>query len=157
MNFLNRGMANMKWVTRHKIRVNRTATAWLIRRFIDPDAEFIFIEPEQVAETQQRLGAKGFDAPGATYPHKDVQGRCSFEALVEERCPNDPVLKAMAAMVRAADFKDELYTVPEAAGLQCISHGFPLVSKNDQETLDRAAYLYDALYASLQERQQRSS
>jgi hypothetical protein len=142
----------MKWVTRHKIRVNRTATAWLIRRFIDPEAEFVFVEPEMVAETQRRLGAKGFDAPGATYPHKDEQGRCSFEALVDEHCSDNPVLKAMAAIVRASDFKDLLATVPEAAGLERISFGFPLVAKDDHETLERAAFLYDSLYASLQAR-----
>ena len=76
----------MKWVTRKQIRVNRVATAWLIRRFIDPQAEFIFVEPDRVAEVQSQQGAKGFDAPGATYPHKDGQGRCSFEALVDEFC-----------------------------------------------------------------------
>jgi hypothetical protein len=76
----------MKWVTPKRIRVNRTATPWLIRRFIDPQAEFLFVEPEQVARVQEQLGAKGFDAPSATYPHKDARGRCSFEALVDEHC-----------------------------------------------------------------------
>ena len=76
----------MKWVTRRQIRVNRTATAWLVRRFIDPDATFQFVEPAEVAEVEWREGAIGFDAPGARYPHKDAQGRCSFEALVEEHC-----------------------------------------------------------------------
>jgi hypothetical protein len=146
----------MKWVTRHKIRVNRTATAWLIRRFIDHEAEFLFVEPEQVAGVQSQENAKGFDAPGATYPHKDGAGRCSFEALVAEHCANDPVLAAMAKIVRSADFREELSRVPEAAGLQCISHGFPLVSKDDHETLERAAFLYDSLYASLQERHART-
>ena len=87
----------MKWVTRKQIRVNRVATAWLIRRFIDPQAEFIFVEPAEVAEVQRRENAKGFDAPGATYPHKDGKGRCSFEALVDEHCSDDSVLVAMAA------------------------------------------------------------
>lgn len=73
----------MKWVTRKTIKVNRTATAWLIRRFIDPDATFLFVPPEQVAQVQLREGAQGFDAPGATYPHRDERGRCSFEALVD--------------------------------------------------------------------------
>ena len=74
----------MKWVTRKNIRVNRVATAWLIRRFIDPQAEFFFVEPDEVIGVQQREGAQGFDAPEATFPHKDAQGRCSFEALVDE-------------------------------------------------------------------------
>lgn len=68
------------WVTRRNIRVNRTATIWLIRRFIDPQAVFLFADPSEVAAIQQREGAKGFDAPGALYPHKDAKGRCSFEA-----------------------------------------------------------------------------
>ena len=142
----------MKWVTRHKIRINRTATAWLIRRFIDPKAEFLFVDPEQVAGVQSHENAKGFDAPGAAYPHKDMHGRCSFEALAEEHCRHDAVLKAMSAIVRAADFREELHTVPEAAGLECISFGFPLVSEDDLQTLERASFLYDSLYASLKAR-----
>src|SRR5947207_12415262 len=85
-----------KWVTRARIRVNRTATAWLIRRFIDPAAAFLFVEPEQVAEAQSREAATGFDAPGATYPHIDAVGRCSFEALVEEYRPGDGAPRARA-------------------------------------------------------------
>ena len=86
----------MKWVTRKRIQVNRAATAWLVRRFIDPQAEFLFVEPDEVAGVQDREGALGFDAPGARYPHQDAQGRCSFEALVDERCAEDPTLKALA-------------------------------------------------------------
>lgn len=67
----------MKWITREQIRVNRTATCWLIRRFLDPEAEFTFIPADEVASVQKEKGATGFDAPGATYPHKDAQGLCS--------------------------------------------------------------------------------
>lgn len=140
----------MKWVTRRHIRVNRTATAWLIRRFIDPDADFLFVEPEEVAAVQQREGAPGFDAPGARYPHKDEQGRCSFEALVEEHCRADGALRRLARIVRSADFPEELGLTPEGAGLRAISRGFPLVARDDAETMERAAFLYDALYASIQ-------
>ncbi len=143
----------MQWVTRRQIRTNRAATAWLIRRFIDPDATFTFVEPGQVAEVERRTGAIGFDAPGARYPHKDDRARCSFEALVEEHRPDDPVLRALARIVHSADFKEGLPAVPEAAGLLAISHGFPLVAKDDQETVERASFLYDALYASLQHRE----
>lgn len=139
----------MKWVTRKQIRVNRVATAWLIRRFIDRHAEFIFVEPSEVALIQQQENAKGFDAPGATYPHKDNQGRCSFEALVDESCASDPVLKEMARMVRGADFDDETDRTKESAGIRTISQGFPLVTNDDYETLDKAAFLYDALYAAI--------
>jgi hypothetical protein len=139
----------MKWVTRKQIRVNRVATAWLIRRFIDSEAEFIFVEPEEVAEVQRRVGAKGFDAPGATYPQKDEKGRCSFEALVDEFCSNDPVLKQIARIVRGADFAEDIDLTKESAGLRAISQGFPLVAKDDYDTLEKASFLYDALYASL--------
>ncbi len=142
----------MQWVTRRQIRTNRTATAWLIRRFIDPGATFTFVEPAEVAEVERRTGAIGFDAPGARYPHKDERGRCSFEALVDEHRPHDPALRALARIVRGADFKEGLAAVPEAAGLLAISHGFPLVAKDDHETVERASFLYDALYAALQHR-----
>jgi len=140
----------MKWVTRNQIRVNRVATAWLIRRFIDAQAEFFFVEPDQVAEMQMQQGAKGFDAPGATYPHKDDQGRCSFEALVDEYCSGDPALKQIARIVRGADFPEEINLTKESAGIRAISHGFPQVSRDDPETVEKASFLYDALYASLQ-------
>jgi len=140
----------MKWVTRKNIRVNRTATAWLIRRFIDPEAEFFFVEPDDAAIVQRREGARSFDAPHATYPHKDGKGRCSFEALVDEYCPDDTVLRQMARIVRGADFPEEIGLTKESAGLRAISHGFPLVAKDDNETVEKASFLYDALYAFLQ-------
>lgn len=143
----------MKWVTRKQIRVNRVATAWLIRRFIDPQAELIFVEPHEVAAVQSAQGAKGFDAPGATYPHKDAQGRCSFEALVEECCPNDVVLKIIAKIVRGADFPEEIELTKESAGIRAISHGFPLVTQSDEETVIKASFIYDALYAALKAEQ----
>jgi hypothetical protein len=141
----------MRWVTRRQIRVNRAATAWLIRRFVDPGAEFLFVEPDEVARVEREVGAVGFDAPGARYPHKDARDRCSFEALVDERCPDDAALRRLARIVRSADFAEELELTPEGAGLRAISRGFPLVSRDDHETVERAAFLYDALYASLRE------
>ena len=142
----------MKWVTRKSIRVNRVATVWLIRRFIDPQAVFLFVEPDKVGEVQQREGATGFDAPGAKYPHKDERGRCSFEALMEEYYPGDLVLHEMACIVRGADFAEEITLTPESAGLRTISHGFPLVARNDDEIVGKATFLYDSLYAALQEK-----
>lgn len=142
----------MTWVTKRRIKVNRAATAWLIRRFIDRDANLLFVEPEEVAEVQRREGATGFDAPGATYPHKDVHGRCSFEALVDEHCAHDAALMALARIVHGADFRDELHLTAESAGLRAISDGFPLVASDDRETVEKATFLYDALYAALQAR-----
>lgn len=138
----------MRWVTRPHIRVNRTATAWFVRRFVDPAAELEFIEPGEVAAAQAG-GAIGFDAPGARYPHRDARGRCSFEALVEEHGPDDPALRRMAFIVHCADFANEVSRSPEAAGLRAISSGFPRVTTDDQETVARAAFVYDALYAAL--------
>jgi hypothetical protein len=141
----------MKWVTRKRIQVNRAATAWLVRRFIDPQAEFLFVEADEVAGVQAREGALGFDAPGARYPHEDAQGRCSFEALVDERCAEDLALKALARIIHGADLKD-LGAAPECPGLLTISRGFPLVARDDRETMEKTAFLYDALYASLKQR-----
>ena len=100
---------------------------------------------------QAETGATGFDAPGATYPHKNAQGLCSFAALVRERLPHDPVLLEMAEIVQAADIKGELDNHPAARGLQLISRGFPLVTNDDHETAERAAFVYDALYASIKQ------
>ena len=141
----------MKWVTRRHIRVNRTATAWLIRRFIDPDAAFVFVDPDDVATIQRETGAIGFDAPGARYPHADAQGRCSFEALAQEHRPTDSALARLAVIVHSADFPEAVSLTAEGAGLRAISRGFPLVTRDDHETVERAAFLYDALYAALEE------
>jgi hypothetical protein len=170
----------MLWVTRRSIRVNRTATAWLVRRFVDPSATFRFTDPTEVARVQACDGAVGFDAPGARYAHKDASGRCSFEALVDEYQPRDGTLSRLARIVHRADFPEEdsfersqsgrspesldtlsLVSWPSglfsteaadriAGGLRAISRGFPLVAADDHETLERSAFLYDALYASLQ-------
>jgi hypothetical protein len=170
----------MLWVTRRTIRVNRAGTGWLIRRFLDPDATFRFCEPDEVAAFERCEGAIGFDAPCVRYPHKDKLGRCSFEALVAEHRPVDAPLRALARMVHCADFPEEMATpprqqgvafdvvsplapptggipwlAPEAAGLRAISVGFPLVTSDDHETLERSGFLYDALYASLCVRLQR--
>jgi len=168
----------MLWVTRRCIRVNRTATGWLVRRFVDPAATFRFIDPAEVAGVERSERAIGFDAPDARYPHKDTLGRCSFEALVEEYRPTDRALRALARIVHDADFPAEVQSRPvvrrlsafdvvsllagpdapadapvaEAAGLRAISSGFPLVSADDHETLQRSGFLYDSLYASLGER-----
>jgi hypothetical protein len=174
----------MLWVTRSRIRVNRAATGWLVRRFIDPTAAFRFVEPNEVARVQQEEAGIGFDAPGARYPHKDSAGRCSFEILAQECRPCDGALRQLGRIVHWADFPDELNATSvrhqqswgtfdrialsavdhdlgrsdamiASVGLRTISFGFPLVAADDQETLDRSAFLYDALYASLCERQAR--
>jgi hypothetical protein len=140
----------MKWVTRKRIHVNRTATAWLIRRFLDPAAEILFVEPDQVATVQERENAIGFDAPGARYPHEDERGRCSFEQLVDEHFPNDAALQRLALIVHGADFPKEIDITPESAGLWAISQGFgDQVAKDDAEIVGRASFIYDALLVHL--------
>jgi hypothetical protein len=141
----------MKWVTRKRIHVNRTATGWLIRRLLDPKAEILFVEPEQVSAVQDREGAIGFDAPGATYPHRDDRGRCSFELLVEEKFPKDEALARLAKIVHGADFPSEMDVTRESAGLWAISQGFTEVGQDDADILERASFLYDSLYAHLKQ------
>lgn len=136
--------------------MNRTATAWLVRRFLDPEAEILFVEPGEVATAQDREKAIGFDAPGARYPHKDPRGRCSFERLVEEHLAADPALRALAQIVHDADFPDETQRAPEAIGLWAISQGFTDVGHDDHEIVTRALFLYDSLYAHLRHRTARA-
>lgn len=137
--------------------MNRAATVWLIQRFLDPTAEILFVEPGEVAAVQEREGAIGFDAPGARYPHKDQQGRCSFEQLVDERLAGDRSLRSLAEIVHGADFPDESATTPEAAGLWAISQGFTDVAQDDEEIVARAAFLYDSLLAHLRRRPERTA
>ncbi|HEV8657743.1 MAG TPA: chromate resistance protein ChrB domain-containing protein [Thermoanaerobaculia bacterium] len=140
----------MKWVTRKRIHVNRTATAWLIRRFLDPNADIMFVEANEVALVQERENAIGFDAPGARYPHQDERGRCSFEQLVDEHFPSDVALKRLALIVHGADFPKEIGITPESAGLWAISQGFGNeVAKNDAEIVERASFIYDSLLVHL--------
>ena len=146
----------MHWVTGRGIKINRAATAWLIRRFIDPDAQFVFVKPADVAQTARSLGGVGFHAPGSDYPPCDANGRTPFEALVIDRCARDEVLRDMSAIVRHAD-RPEANPVPEAAGLRLITGAFPLVANDDGETIERSAFLYDALYAGLAARRKRQA
>jgi hypothetical protein len=139
----------MRWATRRQIHVNRTATAWLIRRFLDPEAEIVFVEPEEVVGLQQDEGAIGFDAPGARYPHKDSLGRCSFEQVVEERLAGNSALRRLARIVHGADFPEEPPSEPESSGLWAISQGFTDVGRDDPDIVARASFLYDSLYAHL--------
>jgi hypothetical protein len=123
---------------------------------LDPGAEILFVDPAEVAGIQQREAAIGFDAPGASYPHRDARGRCSFEALAEEHRPDDAALQELGRIVHGADFADEVHATPESIGLRTISQGFPLVEADDHTLLERASFVYDALYAALRERHQRA-
>jgi hypothetical protein len=136
----------MKWVTRENANVDRVACPWLIKRFIDPDAEFLFASREQVLEVADHEGAHSYDAPGAEYTHRN--GKCSFDVLVEEfKLAGDPALVRLAQIVHAADVDEDLHTSPEGPGLSAIAHGFALLhGTDDHRKIELETPMYDALY-----------
>jgi hypothetical protein len=140
----------MKFITRSHVKVDRVACPWLIRRFIDPKAEFIFVPREQVMDIADREGAIPFDVDGVELGHHD--GKCSFEAIVAKYNIDDPAVKLLAQIVHGADVSRDLYGRPEAAGLKAIATGFAnLGLKDDYEILEREFIVYDALYEYLKQ------
>jgi hypothetical protein len=141
----------MKWVTRENANVDRIACPWLIKRFIDADAEFLFAPRDRVLEVAESEGAHSYDAAGAEYTHRD--GKCSFDVLVEEFKLNaDPALVRLAEIVHAADVSEDLHTSPEGAGLHAIAHGFALLhGTDDHRKIELETPMYDALYAWCQQ------
>jgi len=141
----------MKWVTREKVKVDRVACPWLIRKLVDPQAEFLFVPPEQVAEVARREGATSFDCKGDDLGHHGKE--CSFDAIVRKHgLSQDPALVLMAKIVNGADTDNSLWNQPEAAGLNAIAEGFRhLGFRDDQELVAAERVVYDALYAYCQE------
>ena len=137
----------MKWITREHVKVDRVACPWLIRKYIDPDAEFLFVPVADVAAVAEREGATPFDVGGAVLGHRD--GKCSFEAIIEDYglLTRDPALARMAEIVHGADVSADLDRVPESRGLKAIAEGFGLVYPDDHAILEAEFPLYDALYA----------
>jgi len=135
----------MKWVTREGAKTDRVACPWLIRKFIDPAAEFLFVPKDQVLEVARREGGTSFDCPGAAYTHRD--GKCSFEVLVEAFALEDPAVHMLARIVHGADIAADVGIVPEAAGLQAVAHGFAAICPDDHRKLELEFPVYDALYA----------
>jgi hypothetical protein len=135
----------MKWVTRARPKTDRIACPWLIRRFIDADAEILYVPKDQVLTIAERDGARGFDTPGAEYDHRD--GKCTFEVLIDEFQLDDPALARLAKIVHAADIDEEIHTDPAGPGLLAIGLGGLDVEDDDHRLLDRASFVYDALYA----------
>ena len=137
----------MKWVTRENAKVDRIACPWLIKRFIDPEAELLFVPDEQVLEVSEREGARSYDAPGADYTHRD--GKCSFDVLLEEfKLTDDPGLVRLAQIVHAADVAEDIDSCPDGRGLLAIAHGFALVhGAEDHKKIALETPMYDALYA----------
>jgi hypothetical protein len=135
----------MKWVTREHPRTDRIACPWLIRRFIDPDAEIVYVPRDQVLDYAAREGATSFDAPGATYTHRG--GNCSFETLVDEFHIDDPAIALLARVVHGADVSEDRDATPQSPGLLAIADGFAELGLDDQRQLELELPVYDALYA----------
>jgi hypothetical protein len=136
----------MKWITRERVKVDRVACPWLIRKFVDPDAEFLFVPADRVADVAGRDGAIPFDVEGVELGHHE--GRCSFEAIVRKYQIADPAVRMLGEIVHGADVSHDLYGRPEAHGLKAIAEGFRhLGLKDDHEVLAKESVIYDALYA----------
>jgi hypothetical protein len=136
----------MKWVTRQHPHTDRIACPWLIRRFIDPDAEILYVPREEILAAAEQPGAISFDAPGARYAHRD--GLCTFEVLVEEYgLGSDPALALVAKIVHGADVSEDADITPQSRGLEAIARGFMDLGVTDLEQLRLELPVYDALYA----------
>jgi hypothetical protein len=136
----------MMWVTRSRPKTDRIACPWLIRRFIDPDAEILYVPAGDVLAVAEAQGASSFDSPGARYDHRG--GKCTFEVLIDDYdLGGDPALVRLARIVHAADIDTELHTDPAGPGLLAIGLGGLDVEADDHRLLERASFVYDALYA----------
>ena len=135
----------MKWVTRERPKTDRIACPWLIKKFIDPEAEFVYVPADQVLEVAEREGAHSYDAPGAEYTHRD--GLCSFEVLLEAYELEDAALQLLGRIVHGADVADDRDATPQSRGLLAIAEGFFLLELGDQRQLELSLPVYDALYA----------
>jgi hypothetical protein len=136
----------MKWVTRKNANVDRVACPWLIRRFIDKDAEFLFVSADEVLALAKREGAIPYDVAGVELGH--VDGRCSFESIMVKYQLTDPALQRLATIIHGADISADIAITPESAGLRAIAHGFALAhGENDREKIRLETPMYDALYA----------
>ena len=131
------------WVTRHRPKIDRIACPWLIRRFINQAAQFMFVQPDQVDAVADRFGATAFDMPTGFWTHRG--DGCTFDTMINEFCLNQPALAKMAEIIRAAD-TDKLATSKEAAGLLAISLGLSRQYADDLEQLEAGMVIYDALY-----------
>ncbi len=132
----------MKWVTRARPKVDRVACPWLIKRFVDPNAEFLYVPPDQVMEVAKREDAIPFDVANVELGHNGPE--CSFDAIIKKYQLTDKALQRLAVIVADTAAK---HLTPESPGLEAIAEGFRLVYSNDHELLERESSVYDALYA----------
>jgi hypothetical protein len=140
----------VKWVTRARPKTDRIACPWLIHRFIDPDAEILYVPAGEVLAVAAAEGAHGFDTPGARYHHRG--NHCTFEVLIDEfHLGDDAALVRLARVVHAADIDSEIHTDPFGPALLALAAGGLAVEADDHRLLERAAFIYDALYAWCQQ------
>lgn len=135
----------MQWITRSHVHVDRVACPWLITRFVDNQAEFLFVPRGEIERVVRETGATPFDAPGVELGHHD--GRCSFEAIMIKYELKDPALARLAQIVHAADVSEDIARDPVARGLEAIAVGYSLRYPDDEENLAHQFEVYDALYA----------
>jgi hypothetical protein len=135
----------MKWVTRSHVHVDRVACPWLIKRFVDSEAEFLFVPRIEVTRTAAETGAIPFDAPDVELGHH--QGRCSFESILLKYGLSDPGLVRLAKIVHAADVEEDIDSDPIGRGLEAIASGFSVRYPDDELNIEVQFELYDALYA----------
>jgi hypothetical protein len=141
----------MKWITRKDIKVDRVACPWLIKRFVDPQAQFLFVEERNLMDKAKEQGAIPFDAPKIESIKLNHRGsRCTFEAIIEDYTISDPALDRLALIVRAADVKGQESVAAEGIGLRSIALGFAAMGLSDEDRLARQFPVYDALYAYVQ-------
>jgi hypothetical protein len=144
----------MKWVTRKNASVDRIACPWLIKRFIDQEAEFLYVPAQEVLAVAEQQGAIPYDIAGVELGH--VDGRCSFESIILKYGLDDPALDRLALIVHGADVSEDLAVAPEAAGLKAIAHGFAMVhGEDDHRKIALESPMYDALYAWCQQQANR--
>jgi hypothetical protein len=141
----------MKWITRAKVKVDRVACPWLIKKFVDKDAEFTFVPAEQVQAEAAFLSAIPFDVPGVELGHHNKE--CSFEAIMKKyNLFNDPALVLLARIVNGADTDNTLYSQPEGPGLSAVAEGFRHLGLMDDHAINKAEWIvYEALYAYCKE------
>lgn len=143
----------MKWITREHVKVDRVACPWLIKKFVDSEAEFLFVPADKVMETARQEGAIPYDVPDVELGHRE--GKCSFEAIIKKYNLNDRALDLLAKIVHGADVKEDLYHHPAAAGLKAIAEGFRYLGlEEDHEILKKESIVYDALYEYCKREQQ---
>jgi hypothetical protein len=134
----------MKWITRERPKIDRIACPWLIKHFVDKEAEFLYVAKDKVFEKAKELNAIPYDLPGAEYTHEGEF--CTFDYIVKKHSITDPAVKQIAEIVRGAD-TDSFHLAPQAAGLWAISAGLSYNYKNDHEMLEIGMKIYDALYS----------